>query len=208
MSIEWAWAYFEAEKKSKEKSEEEKKKEMMKVIEQQKKKEEIQESIKTEEALNKLKSMLENWKDLSEFDRNIIEKVIEWTELSQKDIDDILDKIEEIEDTEWIDQYLPKDTRITKKDYQKALVDEIFRAQVIVKVETSLSILAMHINQDSWVWLNLFSWYLALLDKRLVKLQENHIDIKDNLRKLDKDIDKKKLSLWQRFIKFLKEIFS
>lgn len=207
MWVESAWVFAEQEKKYKEKSEKEKRKELLKVVEQEKKKETLKESIKTEEALNKLRAMLDNWMQLSEFDRNIIEKVVDWSELTTKDIEDILDKIEEIEATEDIDKYIPKDNRITKWDYKKALVDEIFRAKIIVKVETSLWILALHIDQDSWVWLNLFSWYLALLDKRLVKLQENHIDIKNNLKNLDIDFNKK-LSLWKRIVKFIKKIFS
>jgi hypothetical protein len=56
------------------------------------------------------------------------------------------------------------------------------------------------------MWLNLFKWYLLALDKNLVKLQENHIDIKESLVEIDEKNNK--LSLWQRFVKFLKEIFT
>jgi hypothetical protein len=50
---------------------------------------------------------------------------------------------------------------------------------------------------------------MAILDKKLIKIQETHIDIKDNLEEIEeKRNPKPKKSFWERFINFLKEIFN
>lgn len=208
MSIE-AWALKEAEKKKKKIDETLKKEEEKKVLEWEKMKGEIREHIKTEEALSKLHELLDNHElDFSESEMKIMKKATEDADLSHEDIEEILEKIDEIESTQDVDKYLPKENRITKDEYKKALHDEVFRVQMITKIDLALAILANQVNPSSWIWINLFSGYLALLDKKLIKIQENHIDIKDNLKKLDSDINEKKLSWWQRFLKFIQEIFN
>jgi hypothetical protein len=72
----------------------------------------------------------------------LIEKIIKNDEISQEQIDEILEKIDEIEKTENIDKYLPKEFRITSEEYKKALNDDIFRLQTITKINTALTILA------------------------------------------------------------------
>jgi superfamily I DNA/RNA helicase len=47
-----------------------------------------------------------------------------------------------------------------------------------------------------------------MLDKNLVLLQENTIDVKQNLNEIhDKKFPKPKLSLWSTFINFIRELF-
>jgi len=48
---------------------------------------------------------------------------------------------------------------------------------------------------------------MAMLDKKLIKIQENHIDIKDNLNEIEeKKKPKPKLGFWANIIKLIKEI--
>jgi hypothetical protein len=89
------------------------------------------------------------------------------------------------------------------------LNDDIFRVQLLTKLDSSLTLLANKINPDSAMWLNLFSWFLTVLDKNLIIVQENTIDIKENLKEVDeKKYWKKedKRSLWQKIKDFLKNL--
>jgi hypothetical protein len=59
------------------------------------------------------------------------------------------------------------------------------------------------------MWLNLFSGFLTILDKNLIIVQENTIDIKNNLKKIDEKKFWKKednRSLLEKIIDFFKEI--
>ncbi|MBT3728556.1 hypothetical protein HOF65_05415 [bacterium] len=52
---------------------------------------------------------------------------------------------------------------------------------------------------------------MTVLDKNLVLVQENTIDIKDNLKEVDEKKHGKKIdmrSLWEKIVDFLKDIFS
>lgn len=202
-----AWKLAEGDKKQKEKSEREKKLEQNKLLENLKSKDKISEFSQTDEALWKLKDLLKGKDelDLSEVDINIIKKAIEWGKMTDEEIESVLEKIDEIEKTEDVDKYLPKESRITKEEYKKALVNEVFRVQVQTKLDTALTILANHANPWAVTWINLFSWYMAILDKKLVRIQENHIDIKDSLEWLEEKRWRKKW-LWKRFIEFIKEL--
>jgi hypothetical protein len=65
------------------------------------------------------------------------------------------------------------------------------------------------VNPDNAIWINLFSWFLTILDKNLILIQEYHIDIKNNLKEIDKQNKpkEKQISWWKKFINLLKEIF-
>jgi len=55
------------------------------------------------------------------------------------------------------------------------------------------------------MWMNLFSGYMAVLDKKLITIQENNIDVKNSLQNIeDKKNPPKKLSFWEN----IKEFFS
>lgn len=205
-----AWALKDSEDKKKKVDKKKLAENEAKQKEKQAKSKETRENIKADEALNRMKEMInDDDLDLSLDQVQTIEKIISGDEISQETIEDILEKIEEIESTEDIDKYLPKESRITWEEYKKALTDDVFRVQIITKLDTALTILANQINPDSSAGLNLFSGYMAVLDKKLIKIQENHIDIKDNLKEVEeKRNPKPKLSLWKRFIDFLKEFFN
>lgn len=203
-----AWVKSEEEKKKKEKTEKQKKQEHLKIIEQEKIKKEAREKKESDDVLNKLEDMLEEW-ILSESDLSTIKNIVEKADISEEEIEDILEKIEEIEKTEDVDKYLPQEFRITSEDYKQSLSDDIKRLQTITKLDAWLTILAQHIAPDASMGLNLFSWYMAILDKKLIKIQENTIDVKDSLKTIEeKKYPNKKLSFWEKLIKFLKEMFN
>ena len=55
--------------------------------------------------------------------------------------------------------------------------------------------------------LNIFSGYMAMLDKKLIAIQENHIDMKDHLEEIEQGKNpSKQLSLWKKIVKFFKEL--
>jgi hypothetical protein len=50
---------------------------------------------------------------------------------------------------------------------------------------------------------------MVILDKKLVKVQENTIDVKDSLEQIEyKKHPKRKLSLWEKIKLFFKEMIS
>lgn len=205
MAVE-TWKLSESTKTlDKKKTKEKELQEEVKSLEFKKTKEKISTLETTESKLEALKEMLANW-EIDEETKKLLEKVIASEDIDESDVEVIFQKIDEIEDMEDIDKYLPKENRITKEEYKKALTDSIFRTQTLTKIDVALTILYTQLNPKDWMWLNLFKWYLIALDKNLIKLQENHIDIKESLVEIDEKINK--LSLWQRFVKFLKEIFS
>jgi len=197
----------EEEKKKKEKSEKQKKAEMQKIIEQEKKKKEAREKndkSKDKEILNKLENMLEEW-NLSDDDLSKIKDIVKNVDISDDEIEEILEKIDEIEQTEDIDKYLPQEFRVSSEDYKQSITDDIKRLQTLTKLNTGLTILSEQINPDSSMWMNLFSGYMVLLDKKLITIQENNIDVKNSLQKVEnKKFPPKKLTFWESIIDFFK----
>ena len=126
--------------------------------------------------------------------------------LDNKDIQEIFENIDKIEDIQDIDNYLPADLRITKNEYHQAMVDEVYRTQTLVKIKTALTVL----SQQSWVsnqsWVNLFTGFLSLLDKNLVLIQEHNIDMKNNLEKIDNNKNNTHTSIWKSIKDFFKEV--
>ena len=56
-----------------------------------------------------------------------------------------------MEDIKDIGKYIPKELRISHDDYSKALHDDIFRVQVIKRLDSALTLLANQISPDSSV---------------------------------------------------------
>jgi len=199
-----AWAYNEKEKKKKELEEKEVAEFQQKQVEHQKMKEYIETETQTEENLHKLHDLVDEWV----LTKQQAEHIADWEELTQDDVQEIFEKIDQMEDLKDVDKYLPAELRITKEDYSKAMTDDIFRVQTITKLNTALTVIWQQIVPDSSAWVNLFSWFLSVLDKNLVLLQENTIDVKDNLNEIhEKKFPKPKLSLWSSFLNFIKELF-
>ena len=199
-----AWAYKEKEKKKKELEEKEEAEFQQKQVEHQKMKEYIQTETETEENLHKLHDLV----DGGLLTKEQAEHIADWEELTQDDVQEIFEKIDEMEDLKDVDKYLPAELRITKEDYSKAMTDDIFRVQTMTKLDTALTVIWQQIVPDSSAWVNLFSWFLSILDKNLITLQENTIDVKDNLNEIhEKKFPKPQLSLWSSFLNFIKELF-
>ena len=200
-----SWAYSEQEKKKKKIDDIKIKEQEKKIIDQHKTKEYIKTEIDTEEKLHSLHELVDKWVLSQEH----VDKIIAWEDFDEDIIKDIFDKIDEVEELKDIDKYLPASLRITKEDYHTALHDDIFRVQTITKLETALTLLSQQINPDTAWWINLFSGFLMMLDKNLVKVQEHTIDIKDNLVEVEeKKYPKTKMSLEEKIIAFIKEILT
>jgi len=198
-------ALNEEEKKKKKLSEKEVQDNLVKTLEHQKVKEKISIEIEVEEDLANLKELVEK----GIITKDVAEQIIEWEDIGEEAIKEIFEKIDQIDEIKDIDKYIPEELRITKEDYSKALTDDIFRVQLLTKLDSALTLLANKINPDSAMWLNLFSGFLTVLDKNLIIVQENTIDIKENLKEVDeKKFWKKedKRTLWQKIIDFIKEI--
>jgi len=54
-----------------------------------------------------------------------------------------------LENIKDIDKYLPPELRISHDDYIKALHDDIFRVQMLTKLDSALTLLAEQINPNS-----------------------------------------------------------
>ena len=202
-----SWAMNEEEKKKKALSEKDIKENNKKIIEHQKVKEKISVEIEAEDSLNDLKDLIDKWIITKE----TANKIVEWENIDETTIKEIFEKIDQLEEIKDIDNYLPIELRISRDDYSRALHDDIFRLQTITKLDSALTLIANKINPDSALGLNLFSWFLTVLDKNLVLVQENTIDIKDNLKEVDEKKHGKKIdmrSLWEKIVDFLKDIFS
>lgn len=201
------WKLMEDELKKEKLKKEEFKKSKKENVEFKKQKEKFINIEKSEKELIELKEVLNN-STIDEKTKEILYKAISNEFITEQEIEKIFQKIDEIEQTENIDKYLPKENRITKDEYKKAINDDIFRVQTLTKIKTALTILSSQINPDNWFWTwNLFKWFLVVLDKNLVKIQENHIDIKCSLENIDYKKYWNKLNLWQKIIIFIKDSF-
>ena len=204
MSIE-AWNLKEQENKRKKISEKEKKQVLKKQVEFKNTKEKISTKIEAEDEMFKLKELIES----GIITKDIAEKVVNNQDIDEDIIKEIFEKIDKMEEIKDIDKYIPNELRISKEDYSKSLTDDIFRVQTLTKLDTALTLIANKINPDSAMGLNLFSGFLTVLDKNLILVQENTIDVKDNLKEIDEKKFWKKEDnrrLWQKIIDFLKEI--
>lgn len=201
MSFEWIKAK-EQEKKAKELTDKEIIEQEEKVTEHLKTKEKIKTQIETDDELTNLKDLVEKWVITKE----TAEKIAEGKNINPEELEEMFDKIDEIEDIKDIDKYLPEDLRVSKDEYKQAVENSLKRTITLTKLNTALTLLADQITWDNTWGLNLFSWFLSVLDKNLQKVQENTIDIKDSLEEIDKNewINIKK---WW-FINLIKEIFT
>lgn len=202
-----AWIFSENATKKKIQDEKENNKKWKKeIIEYNKKKEIIKNEIETDENLFKLRDLIDDW-NLDIETLKIAEKVSLWEKITELEIKEIFKKIDEIESMEDVDKYLPKDNRITKDQYLLAVNNDIYRIKTITQLNVTLTILSNQINPDSIYWLNLFSGFLTILDKNLISIQENHIDIKKSLEDLDDDLLDNNLTFLQKIWNFFKEVF-
>lgn len=196
MAIE-AWKFLEKQKQ--EKFSEKQKQEAIKKWMLQKElsqKTSIQES--SDDSLSHLKDAIAH----HDIDESVLKRVDEIATdgvLDKDEIQEILDIISEMESSEDIKKYLPTELIISQDEFTQALSDDNKRQEVLIKLDSALG----HIYQQADGWTSSM-WMIGMvalvLDKKLVTLQENHIDIKDILEKKDG-----KKNPW--LIAQLKEIF-
>ena len=135
-----------------------------------------------------------------------IQKSLDGEELSHDDIEDILEKIDTIENSDDIDKYLQPELRITKQEYHNALVNDEVRQLVIQKLDAALTVISA--QTTGWTTgnlsANIFSGYMAMLDKQLIAIQEHHIDMQDHLVEIEelKNPKTKNNSMLEKLKKF------
>jgi len=181
-------------------------KEKQRQLELKKQKEKLWLEIEIEHDLFQLKDLIEMWL----ISHETAKKIINGKEISNIEIKEIFDKIEEIEAISNIDNYLAKEYRVTKEEYLKAVSDNIYREEILTKIETSLMILSRQIIPNWASSINMFSWFIWILDKNLILIQENTIDLKKWLKELNKNSDIISIEengLLKKFIKFIKKLF-
>ena len=134
MNYHEGFAFAEQEKQKHKKTEAEKIKAEEQILRAKKLRECISEEEHTEHDLCKLRDLL----DQHIIDDSLIEKVMCKTEISHGEVENIFEKIDELESLENIDEYLPKDMRITKEEYAAATHDDTILATVVTKIENCL----------------------------------------------------------------------
>lgn len=201
-----SWAINEEEKKKSKLTEKEKSDNLKKKLEHEKIKEKISVEVEAENKIFDLKELVEKWI----ISKETAKKVTSWENIDEEIINEIFKKIDEMEEIKDIDKYLPANLRINHEEYLKALHDDIFRVQTLTKLDSALIILARQINPNSSMWVNLFSWFLTVLDKNLITVQEHTIDVKNSLKEVDERkfwVNKDKRNFLQKIIDFVKDIF-
>jgi hypothetical protein len=166
-------AAAESEKKSKEKSEADKKAEIKDTLERRKDKEKLIQKLDKDKKLAFLKSMVE--RDL--IATKTAEAIVSGKELDAEGIEEIFQKIDEIESTHDIDRVLPKTLRLSKEEYVQALHDAKARAAALTKIDGALGHIYRSANPNPLSALHFFGGFMLALDKTLVRVQENTIDI-------------------------------
>lgn len=200
-----AWKFSEKEKKLKKDQE---KKELQQYLDKQKTHEVTKKQIEThmiaEQQLSDLKELVDN----GIISQEQAEHIINHEELDSQDIKEIFDNIDKIEDIKDIDNYLPSDLRVSKDQYQQAMVNEIYRTQTLVKIKTALTILSQQTGVNNQWGVHLFSWFLWVLDQNLILIQEHNIDMKNSLETIHiSENPHLKKWFWSDFFTTLKEIF-
>lgn len=189
-NTEKAYLSEEERKKSQIKDESEFKDEQELILKIKKKKEVMREEEGASDDLQQLKDLLQQ----HIIDDALVEKVLDQSELDHEELENIFDQIDTIEEIDNIDDYLPRDMRVTKEEYTAATHDDEILAIVEIKIHTALSQLAsIAAPQTGWS-MNLFSWFLTMLDKNLITIQEHHIDMQDSLHNSNR---KQSPSIWK-----------
>lgn len=142
----------EAEKKDKEAREAGKKAEIAEALRLRKNKEKLVSRLEKDKRLAFLKSMVE--RDLIAV--STAEAIVSGEGLDSEVIEEIFQKIDEIEGTHDIDKILPLDLRITKDEYLIAMKDSEARKDALVKIDAALSYIYASVNPSPLSMLNFF----------------------------------------------------
>ncbi len=171
-------AFGEADKKKQKITEKEKKEKIKKTIKYKKTKDKLSLENESEKKLINLKELLV-WLDISS---KTVHKINNWECIWEEEIQEIFEKIDEIEAIDDISEYTPNNLKITRDDYIRAISEEVFRAKIITKINSSIIILMNKINWNYSKWVKLLSNLLKLLKNHLIIIDRNGIVIKGSLK--------------------------
>lgn len=172
-------AHIEKDKVIEKLSEQEQKEMIVKNMEYEKQKERLFMRIEKAKHLSFLKSLIE---------RGLIgvstaKQVLDDTNLDTETIKEIFSKIDEIDAMAEIDTLFPKTYRISQEEYIEAIENNLCREKLLLKINNSLGFIhhSIHPNNTMGI-LGSFFGFMMILDKNLVRIQENTIDIKRSLQ--------------------------
>ena len=177
--------YLSEEEKNKKETEKQK-------IEEQKEKiykesEERKKKLEESEIVRKIKTKLEDLKlDINLSENEVIDEikqVIETHNITEEDLNNILEKIDEILDVVEKKEILPKRLIFTKKEYLEALKNGKIRKILLKKLDNILDYTSESLQPTDNLFL--LVGYFFLTDKNLQIVHDNCIDIKENLEKLN-----------------------
>lgn len=136
----------------------------------------------TEKALALLRSVFLRWTVHPEMLRMPPDAI----SLDTRKVQEVLQRIAEIEDMDDIDYLYPKEFRISGDEYIRALSDEEIRVQLIARMDRWLLYIYENL-QLGWVGnhgLITLTGGAVFLHQDLVSIQEHTIDIKKNLKNI------------------------
>lgn len=162
---------------SSEKTEKELKEEAEKKLYFEKNKEALISELETKKELAFLKVLIEKGLISPDLARQIISK----EHIDAEIVEEVFEKIDEL--YEISEDTLPKNLRISKEDYSKALINSDDKQRVIGVLDE-----AIRVTSDELAWAgssNLFFSFLTFMHKDLIKAHDHSMDIKDSLEEID-----------------------
>lgn len=165
------------QKEKKERSETVEKERVFRFLRFQKWKEILRSHFVSKKQLEYLKSAIERWYLGVHSLKSILHNQELWTE----EIELIFSRIDEIESIPNVDTFLPKDFRVTKEEYMEALSDNKKREILVAKLTDALAYMTDTVAPASFTPSSMFFSLFARLDKNLILLQENTLDIRRSL---------------------------
>ncbi len=147
--------------------------------------------------LKELKDMIKEWS--IELNQATLEKIQKDNKLDNTEFNDIIEslemkevlkKIEEITNNPDIENILPKELRITQKEFKDACMDKDKRPALLMKIDTALDCVSDQVR-SGWgkIWGNPLSRNIAmrenlmfLANQKIIHIQEHMIDMKNYLQ--------------------------
>jgi len=188
--VEWYVSIEEQDRK--------KKKKLEQISKELQKRNELQSHLsKSKLSLNELQELIKEWV-VTINDKQLLQKIAKDGVLEDHELDsflqdihinDLLHKIEEIEQTTDIDAILPKELRVQPKDFTLACKDPIKRKEVLHRLDDGIDYIVPQVTPSFKSWGNPFarrvtnlSNLVFLTHKKIVDIQWHMIDIKNYLR--------------------------
>lgn len=165
------------EQEKKQKKKQERVKEEESALDFQKLQKKIREKIKTKESLDMLRELVSTWF----LSKQSVENILSGETISNGEVQEILEKITELQDLDSQNKILPPHLHISQEEYLWALWDFEKKKLLLQKIDGALDKVYLHVwggSMGSLFWL--LSFHL-LLWKNIQKIQWNLIDIKNDV---------------------------